>query len=227
MMNDIGTVMGESIVNLFAQGEEGMKGFMKNILNLMIDSLHKIVLLKQAEVTITSIPLGPFGWIKAAAQAALIEAAFAAAKAVVNSFDRGGYTPSGAWDKPQGVVHSGEFVSNRFAVANPSLRPLFDLIDYAQRNNTVANLTGEDIAAVAGRNPGNPTRGNVPANNPDKAGNELMLVSVIAECTNTLKKVKERFDEPIVAQTYATGKGGTIQAEELVRKMQANVSRKS
>ncbi|KAA6325625.1 hypothetical protein EZS27_025183, partial [termite gut metagenome] len=41
MMNDIGTVMGESIVNLFAQGEEGMKGFMKNILNLMIDSLHK------------------------------------------------------------------------------------------------------------------------------------------------------------------------------------------
>lgn len=38
--------------------------------------------------------------------------------------------------------------------------------------------------------------------------------------------VKERFKNPIVAETYATGRRGTIEAEKLVDKMNMNASRK-
>lgn len=79
-----------------------------------------------------------------------IKAAFAAAKTAVGNFYTGGYTGPGSWDQPQGIVHSNEFVANRFAVANPNLRPIFDAIDVAQRSGNVGNLTAEDIAAVAG-----------------------------------------------------------------------------
>lgn len=41
-----------------------------------------------------------------------------------------------------------------------------------------------------------------------------------------MQTVKERFDSPIVAETYATGKRGTIAAEKLVNKMESNASRK-
>ncbi len=39
----------------------------------------------------------------------------------------------GEWDKPQGIVHSNEFVANRFAVANPEILPVLKLIDTAQK----------------------------------------------------------------------------------------------
>lgn len=59
----------------------------------------------------------------------------------------GGFTPRGRWDEEQGVVHSGEFVANRFAVSNPHIRPALDLIDAAQRSNRVGSLTAEDVTA--------------------------------------------------------------------------------
>lgn len=59
----------------------------------------------------------------------------------------GGFTPRGRWDEEQGVVHSGEFVANRFAVQNPELLPAFRLIDQAQRNHTVGRLTASDVSA--------------------------------------------------------------------------------
>lgn len=45
------------------------------------------------------------------------------------------------------------------------------------------------------------------------------------ELTEALQQLKARLDEPIVAETYATGKGGTMTAQELVEKMNSNASR--
>ncbi len=59
---------------------------------------------------------------------------------------RGGFTPDGDWDEPQGTVHSGEFVANRFAVRNPSVRRVLNVIDAAQRSNTVGALTAADVS---------------------------------------------------------------------------------
>ena len=58
----------------------------------------------------------------------------------------GGFTPEGDWDEPQGTVHSGEFVANRFAVRNPTVRRVLSVIDEAQRTNTVGSLTASDVS---------------------------------------------------------------------------------
>lgn len=60
----------------------------------------------------------------------------------------GGYTGNVGERKVAGVVHGGEFVMNARAVSNPALAPVLSLIDHAQRNNTVASLTPEQVSAA-------------------------------------------------------------------------------
>lgn len=155
-------------------------------------------------------------------------------KAAVGSFDTGGFTPSGAWDKPQGIVHSNEFVANRFATANPAVRPVLNLINEAQRSGSVSRLSADDIAAVV------PTTQYQPSTSPHGSGRlreaqqglspeslqSSALTSVLSRVVRTLTSIDRRFSSPIVAETYATGKHGTIEAERLVNKMKSNVSRK-
>ena len=62
----------------------------------------------------------------------------------------GGYTGGRRYRREAGVVHEGEFVANHQAVNNSSIRPAFDLIDRAQRSNTVGSLTADDISRALG-----------------------------------------------------------------------------
>ena len=62
----------------------------------------------------------------------------------------GGYTGGNRYRREAGVVHEGEFVANHQAVNNSSIRPAFDLIDRAQRSNTVGSLTADDISRALG-----------------------------------------------------------------------------
>lgn len=63
----------------------------------------------------------------------------------------GGYTGGNRYRKEAGVVHEGEFVANHNAVNNSSIRPALDLIDRAQRSNTVGSLTADDITRSLGQ----------------------------------------------------------------------------
>lgn len=63
----------------------------------------------------------------------------------------GGYTGGNRYRKEAGVVHEGEFVANHNAVNNSSIRPALDLIDKAQRSNTVGSLTADDITRSLGQ----------------------------------------------------------------------------
>lgn len=63
----------------------------------------------------------------------------------------GGYTGGTRYRKEAGVVHEGEFVANHNAVNNSSIRPALDLIDRAQRTNTVGSLTADDITRSLGQ----------------------------------------------------------------------------
>lgn len=222
--------MGETLGDLFSGSEDALSNFLKNTLVMLLDSLEKVIQLSIAETTAKSIAQGPVGWAAAAGKILAIKMAFAAAKAAIGNFYDGGYTPGGAWNKPQGVVHSNEFVSNRFAVSNPNLRPVFDLIDYAQKSNSVANLTGADIAAVL---PSSVHRKNAnEGSNPTAQGYNSdsinpAIMAMLQECTQTMRTVTDRFKRPILSETYATGKRGTIEAENLVNKMKSNISRNS
>lgn len=57
----------------------------------------------------------------------------------------GGFTGGRRYHREAGVVHEGEFVANHEAVNNPALLPALNLIDQAQRTNTVGRLTSSDL----------------------------------------------------------------------------------
>ncbi len=62
----------------------------------------------------------------------------------------GGFTGGSNYRREAGVVHEGEFVANHQALANPAIMPALQLIDYAQRHNTVGSLTAADISRSVG-----------------------------------------------------------------------------
>ena len=98
------------------------------------------------------------GWIMAPIAAGLATAAGMMQIATIKKqhqaeaagFYEGGYTGGNRYRKEAGVVHEGEFVANHRAVNNSSIRPAFDLIDRAQRANTVGSLTADDISRALG-----------------------------------------------------------------------------
>lgn len=230
LVTDIASDFGETIGEMIANGELSLKNFLRETILMALDALERVIEISILEITAKNLaataPLSFIGAAKAAAQVAAIKAAFAVVKGLVGNFYTGGYTGSGSWDQPQGIVHSNEFVANRFAVANPNLRPIFDAIDVAQRSGNVANLTAEDIAAVAG--PGKSTR-TVPVKTPAASAttttNDPAVVAMLIECTRTLRKLKTRLDEPLVAETYLTGKRGINQAQKEYQKLNNNKSR--
>ena len=88
----------------------------------------------------------------------------------------GGYTGGNRYRKEAGVVHEGEFVANHRAVNNSSIRPAFDLIDRAQRANTVGSLTADDISRALG------------------AGASAAVVAPIVNVSNDNEEVRQSLD---------------------------------
>ena len=206
--------LGENLAGFFADEETNFKEFMKNTLIILIDFLEKQLIAEQAaaiaNVTIKDVSSKGFlGLAAAAGKIALITAAFETAKTVLGNFYTGGYTGPGDWNEPKGYVHSNEFVANRFAVANPHVRPVLDLIDAAQRSNSIGNLSGEDIASVAGSSPS-------PKNNPvptvvqvNSNQDNKELDSTLKELKAVIKLLHGRLDEPFVTINTISGRNGT------------------
>ena len=215
--SDYGTTIGEMI----ADGELTMKNFLKETLLMSVDALEKVVEICVVEVMARNLAAtAPFSFIgaaKAALQIAAIKAGFAVVKGLIGNFYTGGYTGGGAWDEPKGVVHSNEFVANRFAVANPSVRPVLDLINQAQRNNTISTLSAADISRVLpGANGGQTIV--VQNDNPE-------LMRLIAECSQAVGTLHNRLKYPIKAITTVSGREGIDKATKEFESMNNNVSR--
>lgn len=215
---DYGQTLGEMIAN----GELTMKSFLRETLLMAVDDLEKVIEIAAVEITAknaaATAPLSFIGIAKAAAQIAAIKVAFAAVKGMIGNFYTGGFTGPGEWDRPQGIVHSNEFVANRFAVANPAIRPVLNLIDHAQRTNTVGSLTASDVSAVVAPSAVVPV-------SEGGTGVDLELHRLVVECAETMKKVKSRLQEPLVAETYVTGKHGINQAQKEYNRLNNNKSR--
>ena len=104
-----------------------------------------------------SIPVT--GWVMAPIAAGMATAAGMLQIATIKKqhqaeaagYYEGGYTRGNRYRKEAGVVHEGEFVANHNAVNNSSIRPALDLIDRAQRSNTVGSLTADDITRSLGQ----------------------------------------------------------------------------
>lgn len=227
VLSNLAQDFGQSLADFFTDSKVSLGDFLKEAIKMSLDALKKFLVLKVAQRTIANIgELGFWGLAKAAGEIALITAAFETAKSAIGNFYTGGYTGPGNWDQPQGIVHSNEFVANRFAVANPNLRPIFDAIDVAQRTGNVGNLTADDIAAVAGS--GSYTR-QVPfkaiGTGATTTTNDPAMIAMLSECTRALRKLKERLDDPFVAETYITGKHGINQTQKDYKRLNNNKSR--
>ena len=124
------------------------------------------------------------GWIMAPIAAGLATAAGMMQIATIKKqhqaeaagYYEGGYTGGNRYRKEAGVVHEGEFVANHRAVNNSSIRPAFDLIDRAQRANTVGSLTADDISRALG------------------AGASAAVVAPIVNVSNDNTEVRQSLD---------------------------------
>ena len=220
---NIGQQFGEAFAEMLTDSETSLGDFMKETLKIILDSLQKMMIAYIAETQMKNIAtLGLVGIVKAAAEIALITAAFQSAKAIISGFETGGYTGTGRHDEPKGIVHAGEFVANRYAVQNPAVRPVLDLIDQAQRNNTIGSLTAKDVSAVlsgvASTTNNTYYQQSVPADN----GMSVILLKAV----KVIDSLNKRLDEPIYTYTRATGKMGVNEAQDLVARMKNNVSRR-
>lgn len=220
---DIGKQFGETFAEMLTDSETSLGDFLKATVVLILDTLEKTMMVYIAESTMSSIAKNGLlvGLATAAAKTALITAAFETAKAAINGFEEGGYTGSGRHDEPKGIVHAGEFVANRYAVQNPAIRPVLDLIDQAQRNNTIGNLTAKDVSAVL--SPTNRLTTNNYYQTAESSSQES--TAVMLQNMKCMEKLLKRLNEPIFTYTKATGKMGVNEAQQLVEKMKKNVTR--
>lgn len=221
ILEGLATDYGNAIADVLTDSEVTFKDFLKEMLKASLDALEKFMILKVAQRTIANLgELGFWGLVKAAGEIALITAAFETAKSAIGNFYTGGFTSPGEWDRPQGIVHSNEFVANRFAVSNPEILPVLKLIDTAQKNNTVGKLTSQDVSGVL-RNGGQNQAAAVEV----IQTTDPEIKQLIAECTTVMQTVKKRFEKRIIAETYVTGKGGINEALSDYDKLMKNVKR--
>jgi len=118
----------------------------------------------------------------------------------------GGFTGGTSYRRQAGVVHEGEFVANHYAVSNPALLPALQLIDQAQRSNTVAALTGEDVSRAVG---GGGAAVVAPVVNvqTDTEGQERMR-RTIAGLNDTVAELQRQLAEGITAIAAIDGQNG-------------------
>lgn len=230
-LRSAGEDLGEALADWLTDTETTFKDFSKELLKTIVKTVENIMTAAIVQRTVENIrTLGFLGVAKAAGEIALIKAAGAALNGLISNFYTGGYTGQGHWDEPRGVVHAGEFVANRYAVANDAVRPVLDLIDQAQKNGSIANLTAEDIAAVARPSaPTSPasslsgearTRADYPPRDPE-------LTAALHLLTRTTARAAEAYREPSPAYCYLEGRGGINTAQDMLSQIKNNASRKS
>ena len=219
------TSMGEMIGQWMMGEQMSFKEFSKQMLIIALEAVEKMLLVKYAEIGAKDLATKGFaGLATAAAKYAAIKGLFAIAKGAVSSFDVGGFTGPGEWNQPKGIVHSNEFVANRFAVQNPAVRPVLDLIDRAQRSNSIAQLSASDIASVAsGRmsSSSSPSPSAVTVNPVDAE-----LLAILNRIDKTMAQATEAYQQPSPAYCWADGKGSVNEAQNLLNRIKSNANRK-
>lgn len=226
LAEDIGESIGVGLAGALEGEMDTVKNALKSMLNIIIDAIEKMVIAAEVESTLLSLTgLGTGAGLANLAKLVGIKIAFAALKEAVNSFDVGGYTGIGRWDEPAGIVHKGEFVANRHALANPAVKAVLDVVDNAQRRGTVANLTSDDIRAVASRPGTDINSGQTLVTKPadDKVSRELL--SLLRQNIETVVAAREAYEKPSPSYCWLEGDGGINEKQKLLSKIKKNAKR--
>ena len=119
--------------------------------------------------------------------------------AALTGYYEGGYTRGTRYREVAGVVHEGEFVANHDTVRNQAVRPVLDMLDYAQKNNASPLITAEDIALAAGYRSGKYYEGgytsaSTPPSSPVVVQNDTELLQRVYDLLNKLDRDGVRAD---------------------------------
>lgn len=125
----------------------------------------------------------------------------------------GGFTGGNQYRKRAGVVHEGEFVVNHQGVNNPNILPLLNIIDRAQRNNTIGTLSQAEVSRQLGQG------GAVVAPTVNVQTDNSQLQGALDVVSETVGKLNERLSKPIPAVVAIDGPDGIDHQLKLFNKL--------
>lgn len=128
----------------------------------------------------------------------------------------GGFTGGRRYREEAGVVHEGEFVANHNAVGNTRILPALQLIDQAQRNNTVGRLTEADVTRALGQSA---TVVSAPSVTVNSDNSELR--STLTEASDVIDRLSAILASGIHATVAMDGQDGVAHQLDRFNKMKA------
>lgn len=126
----------------------------------------------------------------------------------------GGFTGGKRYRREAGVVHEGEFVANHMAVNNARILPALQLIDQAQRNNTVGRLTEADVSRALGQNATVVSAPNITVNSSSDE-----LTATMGEARDVIDRLSAILAAGIHASVSIDGPDGVAHQYDVFNKM--------
>lgn len=145
-------------------------------------------------------------------------------------YAEGGFTPKGGKYEEVGVVHAGEWVASQKLLANPQARAVVNMLDFAQRTNTIGSIRSADVSrsisapmAIANLQ----TSASGTAASPQVGSSRAQTDAVITELSAVIYDLKQRLNEPFVTVNTVTGDAGIKKAQDEYEQLMKNKSPKS
>jgi len=136
----------------------------------------------------------------------------------------GGFTDGNNYHKVAGSVHEGEFVANHQAVNNPNVLPVLQLIDRAQRNNTIGTLTANDVTRAISRGSSADNDSSSPSDNNAAAGIAVMSASLDKQSA-VINRLSSLLETGIQSYVVMDGEQGLDKKYTHYKKLQSNKER--
>lgn len=181
---------------------------------------------------------GPAGLVLAPIAAAMATAAGAIqiatikkqSDAAIAGYSDGGFTKPGDKDEPAGIVHAGEWVASQKLVNNPSTRPIINMLEHAQRTNTIASIDAGDVSrsiaapmVIANRLNPEVMAGVAAAAGGEMAAEALQASSATnARLSSAVERLEQRLSVPIKASVSMTGPDGIDEQTRRYRQLLKN-----
>jgi len=134
---------GQAFGDLMNDNEATMADYLKTTLVMALEAFHQFFLIEKAKAIISGMGKGPVGIAIAIAKVIAMEIAYQAVKSALTKKNKqsGGFSNTdGPDNEPDGIYHKGEFIASAPAVRNPTVKPILDVIDMAQRSGTIRSL---------------------------------------------------------------------------------------
>lgn len=136
--------------------------------------------------------------------------------AMAQGYASGGYTMPGSKYQPAGIVHAGEWVASQELLANPTAAATIAQLDYAQKTNTIGQLS-KPAPVVSTQNSGGLVGTSTVGSGTESRGDRS---------TEAIDRLNKTLDGGIYAATLMTGPNGIVRAQKRHNLLNRNKSAK-